>query len=1384
MRWRWRGTTELLQRVRSVASRTLGALITLAVVAASGVAQPRAVPLTYHATWFSGRDGLPGLFVSSLAQGRDGYLWMTASGSLVRFDGSVFEVVSSRSFSGVAPVPRAVPRSVAAGGGDSVWVALEGGEFWVRTAGQWRPRFAAPRSISSMALAPGMPVVWNAGSDTAVVGIGSVFSVIPDAGFGFTASDAPSIAIDRQGSPWIILRGQTAARAVSKGEVFGGRRDTVGSSASGGAGAPSRLPLARGRFVVGPPGLDPLGVRERDGWLEIVDPHETVHARIPSAPDMVPRLLTRDGRVVAQRGQWIEVHQASVPVQRIPLPSSTALLSMLEDREGAIWIGTGMHGLLRLRRQAGWQRSVDDAGRDIGIVRTLGAGADGSSLVVASRLYRLQGDELRPLALSAPPAPGSIPTAAMEDANGVLWHGMTLSAGRAVLTAQRQGVELARRVVNSPVLKVLEDTARKAVVWLEEARYCVVARAMPALPERCTALGDVQARDLIVGRDGRYWIGGLRGVRVLSATGSVSYTVDRGFGLSNVRALFEDTTGTIWIGMYGGGLARLRRDVLAVATSEHGLAEDVVSSILEDDAGVLWMGGNQGIHGASRAALNAVLDAGTGVVRAQRLVEADGWIAPETSGWPAHRDREGRLWFPTFGGIIGVPARPPAWSRDRPGELTVDELLVNGLPVPVSDTVVLPAGRRDVELVLAAISLRRRTPERLAYRLEGHTPDWRRLRGVRRALIARVRPGRWRLEIRVEDAAATESTIAVGQAGARQSAVTAARVLYLDVPYRWYERPTTLAMFGLASGLAVAEWFRRRQRALEQRAQRLSDEVEEQTHWLRVEGDRTAAALERASEVGAQLRTLLASKSRVFASLSHELRTPLSLVLGPVRELERLAVQDGAPPEARGHIGALRAAVRRLERLTDQFLDLADVQAGTVALRPGPVAFARFVTQCAETLAPLAAQRQVRLDIETSPDAESGVAWVDPDHFDKVVLNLVGNAIRYAPVGSAVEVRIGRDRLLDSAEASRTTAAHRTDGWYLRVADAGPGIAPEHVARVFDPFFQAPGATEGMGLGLAICRDVVLLHGGQISVDSQPGAGASFLVILPPLDEAPAPTTSTPAPVCSADDVRGEELLLVEDDADLRRFLVDVLGRQFVVRTAADGHEAMRAVQDRAPDVIVTDVLMPGLDGIGLCRLLKAESRTRLIPVLMLTARGSREDRLAGLSAGADDYLLKPVDTELLVFKIRQLLRLRAELADRFRASLPGWASILLRTGQRQLDTPSETFLSRFYHVVGERMGDPALDVARLAEALAISRSSLYRQVRDLLATSPMDVITEVRMERAAFLLRTTSVPVASVAEQVGFRNASHFARRFSLHFGLLPTVYRAERTESTIVHQ
>ena len=528
-----------------------------------------------------------------------------------------------------------------------------------------------------------------------------------------------------------------------------------------------------------------------------------------------------------------------------------------------------------------------------------------------------------------------------------------------------------------------------------------------------------------------------------------------------------------------------------------------------------------------------------------------------------------------------------------------------------------------------------------------------------------------------------------------------------------------------------------------------------------------------------QARTDTEAKLRFFTNFSHELRTPLTLIMGPVEEL--LSGSSDLSGPQRQDLALVRRNTQRLLQLVNQLLDFRKIEVGKMAVRATEGDLVAFVREIVETFEKLARLRGVHLRFLTAePEL---LAWFDANLLDKVFLNLLSNALKFTPEQGQITVSI---QSADHGQALRVS-----------VADTGPGISAQDRAHVFEWFYQGDQAAagtvaKGSGMGLALAHGLVRLHQGQLTFSSQPSQGSTFMVSLPrELPEElrsigpaslPAIALDEPEPLApdfgtevslTATETGSETLVLViEDNAEVNDFLARKLRNDFRVQSAADGHTGFRMATDLIPDLIVCDVMMPGLSGLEVVAQLRADWRTSHIPVILLTARHAPEQQVEGVQAGADLYLTKPFNPTFLLESVRTLLANRARQRAHFRREL-------------SLDTatvttsPDQKFLTDLTATVEANLTKTDLSVEDVARALGISRMQLYRKVKAVLGTGVTDFIQSLRLTKARELLLDEQRTVADVAYELGFSSPSYFSTSFRARYQLSPSEFRALHVSS-----
>jgi signal transduction histidine kinase/DNA-binding response OmpR family regulator len=509
-------------------------------------------------------------------------------------------------------------------------------------------------------------------------------------------------------------------------------------------------------------------------------------------------------------------------------------------------------------------------------------------------------------------------------------------------------------------------------------------------------------------------------------------------------------------------------------------------------------------------------------------------------------------------------------------------------------------------------------------------------------------------------------------------------------------------------------------------------------------------------------------KTSFFANISHEFRTPLTLIKGPVQDVLEKYQNDEL---VQGKLKLVQRNSDLLLKLINQLLDLSKLEAGTLKVEKSDADLFGFIRSVSSSFESLARQKGVDLKIDIPASLP---ASFDKDKVETIIINLVNNAIKFTQAGGTVTV----------------TCSIKDDILTFEVADTGIGIPVEKQDKIFERFYQVSETHKevGTGIGLALVKELVALLGGKIEVNSETGMGSTFIVTLhiEPVSRQTASTTpayqhtSAPATDRVADDSRSNGhpierspkpvVLVVEDNTDLRHFIIDCLGEEFDFLQADNGRKGLETATNNVPDLIISDVMMPEMDGITMTSKLKADVRTSHIPLILLTAKSTEDSKLHGLSTGADDYLTKPFNKNELLLKVRNSITRQQKLREKLRADLISTApkvSVL---------SADEQFLDKVKGCILARLSDEQLSVESLAEEIGMSRVQLYRKVTALTGLSVNELIRKLRLQRAAQLLEQKWGPVSQVAYEVGFSNLSYFSKVFKEEFNILPSEYEANR--------
>lgn len=527
----------------------------------------------------------------------------------------------------------------------------------------------------------------------------------------------------------------------------------------------------------------------------------------------------------------------------------------------------------------------------------------------------------------------------------------------------------------------------------------------------------------------------------------------------------------------------------------------------------------------------------------------------------------------------------------------------------------------------------------------------------------------------------------------------------------------------------------------------------------------TLLDLELERQKALQLKELDQLKSNFFANISHEFRTPLTVILGPLREMREGTFQGNF----KQYYDIMLRSAKRLQELINQLLDLSKLESSKMESHPRVGDIHLFSRQVGGALESWAFQQSITYTI--SVDKEPLWLVFDHDQLEKILNNLLSNAIKFTPEGGEVVLRL--------------TTENREDQYWLQyeVVDSGPGIPPAELEHIFERFYQSTQQIEGhasSGIGLALTKELVDFQNGTIFADNRPGGGAVFCVELvypqasapeelemaPEMPQHQEATASSPTPATKAlpNSLDAPIVLVVEDNTDVRQYIKDQLRSSFQIMEASNGAIGMEMAQQHIPDLIVSDVMMPEVDGYALVQRLRADERTSHIPVIMLTAKAEQHDKLEGLATGVDSYLVKPFDPAELRLRTQKLIEQRRLLQERYSREH------LFPIPIEEQPSMDEQFLQRFRGLILEQLDDEQLSVEVLSSQMNLSRSQLHRKLKALTGFSPNVWVRKIRLQKARQLLEQKSGTVTEVAFQVGFSNMSYFAKCFREEFGLAPS--------------
>lgn len=776
---------------------------------------------------------------------------------------------------------------------------------------------------------------------------------------------------------------------------------------------------------------------------------------------------------------------------------------------------------------------------------------------------------------------------------------------------------------------------------------------------------------------------------------------------NKVNCLFSDKDGTVWIGTYRGIAYTTDGKSATYIENNDNLKSRCVNAICADAEGNIWVGHKKGISRYNPKTHE--LD---------NFDERDGLPAVEFINGGASLGTDGYVSFLFIGGICRFDPcdTERRYAIHRPTPHVSEIKAYNGqeeLILRTDEDIVLDYQHNSLKISFFTDDLMCQNYVKYDFQLVGYDKDWRGYNKRNTVEYNNLPHGKYKLivrsRLRNEEFNDNDMT-------------TLAIVVKPPFWLSWQAKLAYVCIFTVLVVLMVLMAMRivtkRNNEKMRQMQQQKEDEFRQK-------------------------------KLELYTNITHELRTPLTLILGP---LDDLATDDSLTKQARKSMTTVRESARRLLDMVNRSLNFkeSDEMIGSITLKPCDVA-----KTVEETIMEVKELNNKDVDITADIAHDLGTIETNAEAIRSILLNLVGNAIKYTPKGAVKTTlsRTGEDKIS------------------ITVADSGYGIAPEALPHIFEKGFKANGEhqAQGNGIGLALVKEICLKLGGDITAESRVGIGTTFTVTLPYRRTGLAAHDKVTLPNTA------KTVLIVEDNADIRQYVTDSLRDEYNVLTATNGKEGLETAFKNIPDIVVSDIMMPQMDGLEMCKTLKSDIRTSHIPVVLLTARVAMSDKESGYDVGADSYITKPFSGRLLLSRVRNLFKARERLAQKLLQSVTTTAATQVNDCTSELNTLDRDFIRRLKETITDNIASEQLDVDFIAGQMGMSRSTLYRKVKSLTDVSPKSIIIDMRLERAAHLLRHEGKNVGEAAYMSGFNDMVNFRQSFKKKYGEMPKNYKGK---------
>lgn len=871
---------------------------------------------------------------------------------------------------------------------------------------------------------------------------------------------------------------------------------------------------------------------------------------------------------------------------------------------------------------------------------------------------------------------------------------------------------------------------------------------------------NLDIRNVMVDSDDAVWVGSTTGLYKVTTKDFVTFSVvsfrdKMSEKLKNhksthtINTLYEAKNKEIWIGTDGAGLFSYNKktDSLKWYINFKGLHEKSISSIVESNDGGIWLSGKKGI---TRLDLKNKTTFNYSIY--------DGLLGNDFNNNSVLKDEKGVLYFGSYEGLnyfnptnlIKSKKQLPIYFTDlKLFNKSVGPLEKNSPLVKVisqTKKVILRHDQSVFTIDFIAVNYSYPARNEFAYYLEGFEDSWNYVGNKRSATYTNLAPGNYIFKVKA----------------AEKNGVWNQRPLELKIEILppWWK--TSFAYLFYTLLLLAAIYFANQyyQNRFKQKQM--------------IEFEKTKAV---------QIEKLNNKKLQFFTNISHEFRTPLTLILNPLGDIIKNYSSD-LPAVVLNKLQTIQKSSDRLSRLINELMDFNQLQFNKMTLQLQQIEVISFTREIVSYFDEEALSRGIQLEFESNKTALKD--WIDPKMFEKIIFNVVSNAFKVTPDNGRISVKIAVNSELMSFPLIDGGASYPS--FEVIVEDTGSGLDKKDIKKIFDRFYQVNNLNKAYygstGIGLEVVRGFVELHKGIIEVESELGVGTTFKLLFPVgkeffneseilLEEFKKEKKMSFTPVVEKAEVQSEEnqekqdriytILIVEDNVELRNYLKNELKKEYKVLVAENGQVGLELALQKLPDLILTDVIMPVMSGLELCKSIKADLKTSHIPLMMLSAKALVKDRLEGIDSGADMYLSKPFDMDILRSSLVQLINSRQIMFNKFYNGITPKA-------KEKTTTLDNDFIKNVLHYINENISETELSVEELASKVFLSRSQLYRKIKTLTGVSVNEFIRNVRLEKAKELIELGNDNITEISYKVGFSSPSYFTKCYKDKYGFLPT--------------